>query len=103
VMLDLIAPHTAEEMWEILGHEPSVGLVTWRSADSALLVEDTVTAVVQVGGKVRAQLEVPARIGEAELEALARADERVIRSIGDREIVKVVVRAPKIVSIVVKS
>ena len=102
VMLDLIAPHTAEEIWEILGHEPSVGLVTWRSADPALLVEDTVTAVVQVGGKVRAQLEVPARIGEAELEALARADERVIRSIGDREIIKVVVRAPKIVSIVVK-
>nr|WP_314842453.1 leucine--tRNA ligase [uncultured Microbacterium sp.] len=102
VMLDLIAPHTAEEIWEILGHEPSVGLVTWRSADPALLVEDTVTAVVQVGGKVRAQLEVSARIGEAELEALARADERVIRSIGDREIVKVVVRAPKIVSIVVK-
>lgn len=102
VMLDLIAPHTAEEMWEMLGHEPSVGLVTWRSADPALLVEDSVTAVVQVGGKVRAQLEVSARIGEAELEALARADERVIRSIGDREIVKVVVRAPKIVSFVVR-
>ena len=102
VMLDLIAPHTAEEMWEMLGHEPSVGLVTWRSADPALLVEDTVTAVVQVGGKVRAQLEVSARIGEEELQALALADERVIRSIGDREIVKVVVRAPKIVSIVVK-
>nr|WP_181156557.1 leucine--tRNA ligase [Microbacterium sp. MYb66] len=102
VMIDLFAPHTAEEMWEILGHEPSVGLVPWRSADPALLVEDTITAVVQVGGKVRAQLEVSARIGEAELEALARADERVIRSIGDREIVKVVVRAPKIVSFVVK-
>ena len=102
VMLDLFAPHTAEEVWEILGHEPSVGLVPWRSADPALLVEDTITAVVQVGGKVRAQLEVSARIGESELEALARADERVIRSIGDREIVKVVVRAPKIVSIVVK-
>ena len=48
VMLDLIAPHTAEEMWEILGHEPSVGLVTWRSANPALLVEDTITAVAQV-------------------------------------------------------
>nr|WP_208321404.1 leucine--tRNA ligase [Microbacterium hydrocarbonoxydans] len=102
VMLDLIAPHTAEEMWEILGHEPSVGLVNWRSADPALLVEDSVTAVVQIGGKVRAQLEVPARIGEKELEALALADERVIRSLDGREIVKIVVRAPKIVSIVVK-
>ena len=102
VMLDLVAPHTAEEMWETLGHEPSVGLVTWRSADPALLVEDAVTAVVQINGKVRAQLDVPARIGEAELEALARSDERVIRALGDKEIVKVIVRAPKIVSLVVK-
>ncbi|MFJ2370048.1 leucine--tRNA ligase [Microbacterium sp. NPDC087665] len=102
VMLDLIAPHTAEEMWEVLGHEPSVGLVTWRSANPVLLVEDSVTAVVQINGKVRAQLEVSARIGETELEALARADERVIRAVGDKEIVKVIVRAPKIVSIVVK-
>jgi leucyl-tRNA synthetase len=102
VMLDLIAPHTAEEMWETLGHEPSVGLVTWRSASPELLVEDTVTAVVQVNGKVRAQLQVPARIGEAELEALARADERVIRALGDKEIARVIVRAPKIVSFAVK-
>lgn len=102
VMLDLFAPHTAEEMWERLGHQPSVGLVTWRSADPALLIEDTVTAVVQINGKVRAQLDVPARIGETELEQLARADERVIRSVGEGEIVKVIVRAPKIVSLVVK-
>ncbi|QTV80762.1 leucine--tRNA ligase [Microbacterium sp. NIBRBAC000506063] len=102
VVLDLVAPHTAEEMWEILGHEPSVGLVPWRSADPALLVEDSITAVVQVNGKVRAQLEVPARIGEAELEELARADSRVIRSIGDKEIVKVIVRAPKLVNFAVK-
>ncbi|HWK78762.1 leucine--tRNA ligase [Microbacterium sp.] len=102
VMLDLIAPHTAEEMWETLGHEPSVGLVTWRQADPALLVEDTITAVAQVNGKVRAQLEVPAKITADELEALARADERVIRSIGDKEIVKVIVRAPKLVNFAVK-
>lgn len=102
VMLDLVAPHTAEEMWEMLGHQPSVGLISWRSADPALLVEDSVTAVVQVNGKVRAQLEVSARIGEAELEAMARADERVLRAVGDQEIVKVIVRAPKIVSLVVK-
>ncbi|WP_300267350.1 leucine--tRNA ligase [Microbacterium sp.] len=102
VMLDLIAPHTAEEMWEALGHEPSVGLVPWRQADPALLVEDTITAVVQVGGKVRAQLEVSAKISADELEALARADERVIRAIGDKEIMKVIVRAPKIVSFAVK-
>lgn len=102
VMLDLIAPHTAEEMWEALGHEPSVGLVAWRQADPALLVEDTITAVAQVNGKVRAQLEVSAKITADELEALARADERVIRAIGDKEIVKVIVRAPKLVNFAVK-
>ncbi|MGX1931662.1 leucine--tRNA ligase [Microbacterium resistens] len=102
VMLDLVAPHTAEELWEILGHEPSVGLVPWRQADPVLLVEDTVTTAVQVNGKVRATLEVPARIGDAELEALARADERVQRALADKEIVRVIVRAPKIVNFAVK-
>jgi leucyl-tRNA synthetase len=55
-----------------------------------------------VNGKVRAQLEVPAKITADELEALARGDERVIRSIGDKEIVKVIVRAPKLVNFAVK-
>jgi len=102
VMLDLVAPHTAEEMWEILGHEPSVGLVTWRQADPLLLVEDTATTAVQVNGKVRATLEVPAKIGDAELEALARADEKVQRALEGKEIVRVIVRAPKIVNFAVK-
>ncbi|GAB6858214.1 leucine--tRNA ligase [Microbacterium xylanilyticum] len=102
VMLDLVAPHTAEEMWEVLGHEPSVGLVTWRQADPLLLVEDTATCAVQVNGKVRATLEVPAKIGEADLEALARADEKVQRALDGKEIVRVIVRAPKIVNFAVK-
>jgi leucyl-tRNA synthetase len=96
--LDLFAPHTAEEMWATLGYEPFVGLVPWRQADPTLLVEDTVTAVVQIDGKVRATIQVPTRIGTDELEALARADERVVRSLADREIVRVVVRPPKVVS-----
>ncbi|MBN9158152.1 MULTISPECIES: leucine--tRNA ligase [unclassified Microbacterium] len=102
VILDLVAPHTAEEIWEILGHEPSVGLVTWRQADPLLLVEDTATCAVQVNGKVRTTLDVPARIGEAELEALARADEKVQRALEGKEIVRVIVRAPKIVNFAVK-
>ena len=102
VMLDLVAPHTAEEIWEILGHQPSVGLVTWRQADPLLLVEDTATCAVQVNGKVRATLDVPAKIGEADLEALARADEKVQRALDGKEIVRVIVRAPKIVNFAVK-
>lgn len=98
MVLDLFAPHTAEEMWEQLGYEPSVGLATWRAADPTLLVEDAVTAVVQIDGKVRATLEVPARIDGAELERLAREDARVVRALGGSEIVRAVVRPPKVVS-----
>lgn len=98
MILDLFAPHTAEEMWEALGYEPFVGLVGWRQADPTLLVEDTVTAVVQIDGKVRGSLEVSAKIDGADLEALARADERVVRSLAGREITRAIVRAPKVVS-----
>ncbi|GGF29766.1 leucine--tRNA ligase [Microbacterium sorbitolivorans] len=102
VVLDLVAPHTAEEMWEILGHAPSVSAVDWAPADPALLVEDEVTAVVQVNGKVRSQLQVPADISVDDLEKLAREDEKVLRFIGDKQIFKAIVRAPKLVSLVVK-
>lgn len=102
MVLDLFAPHTAEEMWEMLGYDASVGLVTWRQPDATLLVEESVTAVVQVDGKVRSTIEVPARITADELEALARADAKIIRAIGDREIMRVIVRAPKVVSIATK-
>ena len=98
MILDLFAPHTAEEMWEMLGYETFVGLATWRQADPTLLVEDSVTAVVQIDGKVRGTLTVPARISADDLEALARADEKIVRSLAGREIARAVVRAPKVVS-----
>ena len=101
VLLSLVAPYTAEEMWERLGHEPTVARVGWPEVDPALLVEDSVTAVVQVQGKVRTRLEVSPDITEAELEQLALADADVIRAIEDREVRKVIVRAPKLVNIVV--
>jgi leucyl-tRNA synthetase len=102
IALSLFAPHTAEEMWERLGYEPTVALAGWRKADPTLLVEDSVTAVVQVDGKVRDRLEVSPKISGDELEKLARAAAGVIRAIGDREIVNVIVRAPRIVSIATK-
>jgi leucyl-tRNA synthetase len=97
-LIDVIAPHTAEEMWEVLGHEPFVGLTVWPDADPRLLVEESVTAIVQIDGKVRATLDVPADIDGEALEALARADERVQRSLAGRDIHRSVVRAPKVVS-----
>ena len=98
LIVDLFAPHTAEEMWERLGYEPFIGLVGWRQADPTLLVDDSVTAVVQIDGKVRATLDVPSRIDSTELERLAREDDRVRRSLGGRTILRSVVRPPRIVS-----
>jgi leucyl-tRNA synthetase len=100
VMLSVVAPYTAEEMWERLGHEPTVATAGWPRAEPALLVEDEVTCVVQVAGKVRAKLAVPPSIGEDELRALALADERVQRALGERSVRTVVVRAPKLVNVV---
>ena len=88
IALSLFAPYTAEEMWELLGYQPSVAAAGWRKPDPTLLVEDSVTAIVQVDGKVRDRLEVSPKIDPAELEKLARASENVQRAIGEREIVE---------------
>ncbi|WP_460945321.1 leucine--tRNA ligase [Okibacterium endophyticum] len=103
VALNLFAPYTAEDMWSILGYQPSVALVQWRKPDPALLVEESITCVVQVDGKVRDRLEVSPKIDSDELEKLARASAAVARAVGDRQIVNVIVRAPKIVNIATKA
>ncbi|WP_441004932.1 leucine--tRNA ligase [Agreia sp. PsM10] len=100
--LSLFAPYTAEDMWERLGYPASVSAYGWRGADPALLTEESVTAVVQVDGKVRDRLEVAPTIAGSDLESLARASAAVQRAIGDRQIVNVVVRAPRVVSIATK-
>jgi leucyl-tRNA synthetase len=68
--------------------------------DEALLVEDSVTAVVQVQGKLRARLEVSPDISEADLEAAALADEAVQRALEGKQVRKVIVRVPKLVNVV---
>jgi leucyl-tRNA synthetase len=100
VLLSIFAPYTAEECWELLGHEPSVALVAWPSADPALLVEDLVTCVVQVNGKVRDRLEVPPGIGEDELRGLALAAPGAVRALDGADVKMVIVRAPRLVNIV---
>jgi leucyl-tRNA synthetase len=100
VMMSLVTPYTAEEMWQRLGHEPTVALAGWPAVDESLLVEDSVTCVVQVAGKVRARLDVPTTISNDELRALAIADEAVQRSLAGREIRTVIVRAPNLVNVV---
>ena len=99
VLLSLFAPYTAEDMWERLGYPPSVAFAGLRKPDPQLLIEESVTAIVQVDGKVRDRLEVSPTIDSTELEALARASAGVVRAVGDREIVRVIVRAPRVVNI----
>ncbi len=101
ILLSLVAPYTAEEMWERLGHQPTVARAGWPEVDPQLLVEDSVTCVVQVQGKVRARLEVSPDVSDADLEAAALADPAVVRAVDGRAVRKVIVRAPKLVNVVV--
>ncbi len=100
IMLSLVAPYTAEEMWERLGHPPTVARAGWPEVDESLLVADEVTCVVQVSGKVRARLQVSPSIDEDTLRELALADANVQRSLDGREVRTAIVRAPKLVNFV---
>src|SRR5450432_925936 len=101
IMLSLFAPYTAEDAWARLGHQPTVFHAGWPVVDPALLVEESVTCVVQINGKVRDRLEVAPGIGEVELRELALAAPAVIASLGGRDVRTVIVRAPKLVNVVV--
>ncbi|MET9354478.1 leucine--tRNA ligase [Streptomyces sp. NPDC006617] len=95
-----LAPHVAEELWRKLGHESSVVHEDFPVADPAYVVDETVTCVVQIKGKVKARLEVAPSISEDDLEKAALADEKVMAALGGAGIRKVIVRAPKLVNIV---
>jgi leucyl-tRNA synthetase len=95
-----LAPHIAEELWHRLGHESSLAYEAFPEADPALVQDETVTCVVQIKGKIRARLEVSPSIPDSELEALAVGNEAVRAALGDADIRKVIVRAPKLVNIV---
>ena len=99
LMVAPLAPHIAEELWHRLGHEQSLAHEPFPVADPALVTEDTITAVVQVRGKLRAQLEVPTSITEDELRELALAHPRIVKEIPNG-VRKVIVKAPKLVNVV---
>ncbi|PRY17208.1 leucine--tRNA ligase [Kineococcus rhizosphaerae] len=100
IVLSLFAPYVAEDMWSLLGHEPAVARAGWPAVDEALLVEDTVTCVVQVKGKVRDRLEVAPDITAEALQELAMASDKVRAAIEGRSVRTVIVRAPKLVNVV---
>ncbi|HET6911663.1 MAG TPA: leucine--tRNA ligase [Mycobacteriales bacterium] len=99
-MLSIFGPFTAEEVWELLGNEPSVVFAGWPSIDPALLVEDTVTCVVQVAGKLRDKFEVSVDATEDQLREQALASEAVQRALDGRPVRTVIVRPPRLVNVV---
>jgi len=100
-MLAPFAPHTAEELWEMLGHEGGLAAASWPAFDAEVAKADEITVPVQVNGKVRGRLTVPANASEQELEALALADPAVKTHIAGKTVKKVVVAKGRLVSIVV--
>ncbi len=101
ISLSLVAPYTAEDMWERLGHKPAIALAGWPAIDSALLEADSVTAVLQINGKIKDRIEVSPNISDADLEKLGLANEAIKAELGGAEIKKLIVRAPKLVNIVI--
>ena len=101
IALSLVAPFTAEEMWEKLGHQPAIALAGWPTVDPALLVEDEVEAVLQINGKIKDRVKVSPSISDDEFKALALANQQIISGLEGAPIKNVIVRAPKLVNIVI--
>jgi leucyl-tRNA synthetase len=95
------APHLTAELWERRHPGEHIHLLEWPVADAALAAVDTVTMVVQVNGKLKARIEVPAGIGDADAEALALADPKVVEALAGAAPKKVIARPPRLVNVVV--
>jgi leucyl-tRNA synthetase len=102
LLVSPFAPHMAEELWQTLGHTETLAYEPWPQFDPALAREDTIEIPVQINGKVRSKLSVPADIDSKALEAVARADARIAEHLAGKQIVKVVVVPGRLVNFVIK-
>ncbi|MET8877641.1 leucine--tRNA ligase [Nocardia sp. NPDC004604] len=100
LMLAPMAPHIAEELWERLGHEQSLAHGPFPVADPALLVEESVEYPIQVNGKVRSRIQVPADADNATIEAAALADEKIAAALGGSAPRKLIVVPGRLINIV---
>ncbi|MBE2913158.1 leucine--tRNA ligase [Anoxybacillus flavithermus] len=99
-LLSPVCPHIAEELWEKLGYSNTIAYEAWPAYDEAKLVEDEVEIVIQVNGKVRAKLHVPADATKEQLEQLAMEDEKIKEQIEGKTVRKVIAVPGKLVNIV---
>ncbi|MCB0305340.1 MAG: class I tRNA ligase family protein, partial [Calditrichaeota bacterium] len=98
----LFAPHIAEELWHKLGNRQTLAYEPWPDFSEAYLEEDTREVVVQINGKLRYKLQLPASLSKAETEQQAMASERIQELVAGKQIVKVIVVPDKLVNIVVR-
>jgi len=101
ILLAPFAPHIAEELWHSLGNTESIHIQPWLKYDESALVADEITLVVQINGKKRGDLQVPAQADKAELEKFARESEAAQRYIEGKDVKKVIVVPGKLVNFVV--
>jgi leucyl-tRNA synthetase len=102
LLLSPFAPHLAEELWETLGAKNTLAYEPWPVAEEQWLKDDTIEIPVQVNGKLRAQIRVPADADQATMETAAREDAKIIENLAGKTIVKVVVVPKRMVNFVVK-
>ena len=101
LMLSPVVPHICHVLWHTLGKQGAVVDCHWPGVDEAALVQDSVTLVVQVKGKVRGKVDVPADASRDTIEAAVMADENVARHIGDSPVKKVIIVPGKLVNVVI--
>ena len=101
LMLAPLAPHIAEEFWQMLGHSEGLARAAWPAYNEELAREEMVEVVVQVNGKVRARITCEAGLEDDELSSLARADARVTQWLDGKQVKKTIVVPDKLVNLVV--
>ena len=102
LLLSPYTPHLAEELWSMLGHEPSVANEKWPEYDEALCAEDTIEMVVQVNGKLRARIPMPTTASKDEMLAEAKRNAKIVPYLEGKSLVKEIVVPGKLVNLVVK-
>ena len=101
VALSLVAPYTAEDMWEKLGHKPAIANAGWPKIDQSLIGADNVIVILQVNGKIKDRIEVSPTITKEELEQIARENAEIKSALSGQDVKKVIVVAPKLVNFVI--
>ena len=101
ISLSLVAPYTAEDMWEKLGHKPAIANAGWPKIDQSLIGADNVIAILQVNGKIKDRIEVSPNISNAELEQLARENAEIKAALIGQDVKKVITVSPKLVNFVI--